>query len=58
MKHREETAKVDLLQSCESFKLWSKQPLANVANLIRLNSFPPNTSKFHFVCTVGILTKG
>ena len=37
---REETEKVNLLQSCEAYKLWSKQPLANVANLIGKETEP------------------
>ncbi|KAI0212923.1 Cyclic nucleotide-binding domain-containing protein 1 [Lamellibrachia satsuma] len=61
MKQREETAKVDLLQSCESFKLWSKQPLAKVASLITLNTFPPNTilvSESFTAPYIGIIKSG
>ncbi|ELU02692.1 hypothetical protein CAPTEDRAFT_223430 [Capitella teleta] len=43
IRQREETEKVNLLQSCETYKLWSRQPLIRVASLIEWLSFPANT---------------
>ncbi|XP_064640814.1 cyclic nucleotide-binding domain-containing protein 1-like [Lineus longissimus] len=40
---RDKTEKMNLLQSCENYKLWSRQPLLKVANLIEWTTFPANT---------------
>lgn len=43
IKQREHTEKVNLLLSCGQYKLWPRQPLLQVAELIEWMSFPPNT---------------
>ncbi|KAL5022861.1 hypothetical protein ScPMuIL_002016 [Solemya velum] len=43
IKHREHTEKVNLLLSCGQYKLWPRQPLLKVANLIEWINYPPNT---------------
>ncbi|XP_053402840.1 uncharacterized protein LOC123548548 [Mercenaria mercenaria] len=43
IKQREHTEKVNLLLSCGQYKLWPRQPLLQVAELIEWISYPPNT---------------
>lgn len=43
IKQREHTEKVNLLLSCGQYKLWPRQPLLQVAELIEWVSCPPNT---------------
>ena len=43
IRQRDETEKVNLLQSCTAYKHWSKQPLVKVANILEWTSFPANT---------------
>ena len=45
MKNKEQTKKLNLLQACEHFKMWTRQPKIKVANLIEWQSFAPNTGK-------------
>jgi len=40
---KEHTEKVNLLLSCGQYKLWPRQPLLQVAQLIEWMSYPPNT---------------
>jgi hypothetical protein len=47
IKQREHTEKVNLLLSCGQYKLWPRQPLLQVAELIEWISYPPNTGKYH-----------
>lgn len=46
IKQREHTEKVNLLLSCGQYKLWPRQPLLQVAELIEWLDYPPNTG-FH-----------
>lgn len=46
IKQREHTEKVNLLLSCGQYKLWPRQPLLQVAELIEWLDHPPNTG-FH-----------
>lgn len=43
IKQREHTEKVNLLLSCGQYKLWPRQPLLQVAELIEWITYPPNT---------------
>ncbi|CAH1780517.1 unnamed protein product [Owenia fusiformis] len=43
IKQRGQTEKVNLLLSCENYKMWPRQPLVKVANLVRWQDFPANT---------------
>ncbi|GFS16787.1 cyclic nucleotide-binding domain-containing protein 1-like [Elysia marginata] len=43
IKHREHTEKLNLLLSCEQYRMWPKQPLISVADSIEWISYPPNT---------------
>ncbi|XP_074644693.1 cyclic nucleotide-binding domain-containing protein 1-like [Tubulanus polymorphus] len=43
MNTRDQTEKVNLLQSCPSYKMWTRQPLLAVGNLITWKTFPANT---------------
>lgn len=47
--HREQTEKVNLLISCGNYKLWPRQPLLKVADLIEWMKYPPNTSKWAMI---------
>jgi len=43
IKQREHTEKLNLLLSCEQYRMWPKQPLQSVADSIEWISYPPNT---------------
>ncbi|GFO25352.1 cyclic nucleotide-binding domain-containing protein 1 [Plakobranchus ocellatus] len=43
IKQREHTEKLNLLLSCEQYRMWPKQPLISVADSIDWISYPPNT---------------
>jgi len=43
IKQREHTEKLNLLLSCEQYRMWPKQPLISVADSIEWISYPPNT---------------
>ncbi|XP_052817236.1 cyclic nucleotide-binding domain-containing protein 1-like isoform X2 [Mya arenaria] len=43
IRQREHTEKVNLLLSCGQYKLWPRQPLLKVAELIEWIHYPPNT---------------
>lgn len=43
IKQREHTEKLNLLLSCGQYKLWPRQPLLQVAELIEWINYPPNT---------------
>lgn len=43
IKQREHTEKLNLLLSCNQYRMWPKQPLISVADSIEWISYPPNT---------------
>ncbi|KAF6022128.1 CNBD1 [Bugula neritina] len=43
MSNKEQTKKLNVLQACEHFKMWTRQPKLKVANLIEWQQFAPNT---------------
>lgn len=45
MSNKEQTKKLNVLQACEHFKMWTRQPKLKVANLIEWQQFAPNTGK-------------
>lgn len=61
IKQREHTEKVNLLLSCGQYKLWPRQPLLQVAELIEWISYPPNTvivSEGYMAPFIGFIKSG